>query len=66
MKILLFLSSILSFLIGILAFAGARGAIHETIAVSFFIISAVSFTGAGIIDSIECIGREIRKINEQK
>ena len=61
MKALLFISAVLSFGFAMLLFLGARGAMHETTSAVFFVVSAVSFSGAGVIEAIHTVRDELRK-----
>lgn len=59
MKTLLLISAILSFCLAALLFVGARGAMHEATGATFFVVSAVSFVGAGIIEAIQALGKQL-------
>jgi hypothetical protein len=53
MTIFLFVGSVAAFAVGALIFAGSKSAIREIEAFLLFLISAVLFTGAAIIDAIK-------------
>lgn len=67
MSILMFMGSVLSFLVGCIVFAGSKGAIHEIEALIFILISTVLFAGAAINWSInrtaERLSESISAIN---
>lgn len=64
MGLLQFLGSAISFIIGALAFLAAKSAIHETLATTFLIISAVLFAGGSITTWLENVNKSVKKIGE--
>jgi hypothetical protein len=59
MKIILFVSAAISGLFGLFLLLIARGGIHEATAATFFVVSAVSFAGAGIIGAINHVEKKL-------
>jgi len=59
MKILLFLSAIISGAIGLLIFVNAQGGIHEATGAAILVISAVSFGSAGIVEALNRIENKL-------
>ncbi len=59
MRIMLFLLTILSFIFGAVIFTGAKSAIHEIEAFVLFLISAVFFSGAGIVEAVNQLRKQI-------
>lgn len=59
MKIVLFISAAVSGLFGLLLLLIAKGGIHEATAATFFVVSAVSFSGAGIINAINRVEKKL-------
>ncbi len=60
MKILLFLSSVLAFLAGLGILVASKSAIHEIEGFVLFIVSAVLFSGAVIVEAIERLGKKFK------
>jgi len=63
MVFLQFSGSAISFLIGFFIFSSAKSAIHETLAVTFLIVSAVLFAGAAITDGLRDINRNVKELS---
>jgi hypothetical protein len=59
MRILLFLLAILAFLAGAGILAGAKSAIHEIEAFILFLISAVFISGAGVVEAVNLLRKEV-------
>jgi len=59
MRVLLFLLSILAFLVGIGILVSAKSAIHEIEAFILFLISAVFISGAGVVEAVNLLRKEI-------
>lgn len=53
MKTFMTILGILSFLLGLIIFLGAKGAIHEILGSVLFVISAIFISSVGIIGAIE-------------
>lgn len=62
MRILLFLLAILTFLAGCGILAGAKSAIHEIEGFILFLMSAVFISGAGIVEAINLLRKEMKKV----
>ena len=60
MRFLLFVLAVLAFLAGGGILAGARSAIHEIEAFVLFLIGAVFISGAGIVDAINALRKDMR------
>jgi hypothetical protein len=69
MMVVLFLAAILSAVVGLVIFGTAKGAVHEAIGGIFWIIAAVFFIGAAIVDALQrtsrAVTREILALREQ-
>ena len=52
MRVILFLLAILAFLAGFAITAVAKSAVHEIEAFVLYVVAAVLFSGAGIVDAI--------------
>ena len=59
MRILLFLGAVLAFLFALLLLLVAKSAIHEIQAFILFLISAVCLSGAGIVEAVNTLRREV-------
>ena len=59
MRVILFLFSVFTSIVGISILYIAKSAVHEIEAFSLFLIAAVLFTGACIVDSIHSAHRNI-------
>jgi uncharacterized membrane protein HdeD (DUF308 family) len=59
MKFVLFLLSVVSFLLGLAIFFDAKNAVHEIEAYILFLLFAVCLSGAGIIEAIHLLRKEI-------
>jgi UDP-N-acetylglucosamine enolpyruvyl transferase len=59
MRVILFVLSLIAFLVGMTCFAGAHTVIQELEGGIFLIISAVLLAGAGIVDAIKHLQKEI-------
>lgn len=64
MGFLQFLGSAIAFIIGALMFLAAKSAIHETLATTFLIISAVLFAGGAITTWLGNVNTSVKKIGE--
>lgn len=60
MRVLLFLASATAFALGVLLMAAAKGAIHEIQGSIFFLIAAVLFSAAAIVDAIVSLERRLK------
>lgn len=61
MRVLLFILAILAFLAGGAILGGAKSAIHEIEAFILFLISAVFISGAGIVEAVNRLRKELTK-----
>lgn len=59
MKVFLFIIAVLAFLSGLGIFGAAASAIHEIEAFMLFLIAAVLLSGAGVIEAVNRLGKEI-------
>ena len=59
MKYLLFVLSILAFLAGLAILVAAKSAIHEIQAFILFLISAVFFSGAGVVEAVNQLKKDL-------
>ena len=59
MRILLFVLALIAFLYGAAAAIGAQSALQEIVAGAAFVVFAVTLSGAGIIDAIDMLRREV-------
>lgn len=66
MRFLLFLLAILAFLAGAGIFVGSKSAIHEIEAFLLFLIGAVFISGAGVVDAVNLLRKEIKAENKNK
>jgi hypothetical protein len=64
MSIFLFILCLLSFLAGLMIFAGAKSAIHEIEAFLLFLIGAVFLVGAAIVDYLKQMLKSQQKAEE--
>ena len=64
MRVLLFLLSIVAGVFGFILLAAAKSAIHEIQAFMLFLIAAVTFSGAGIIDAFTTLKVDVAAIRE--
>jgi len=62
MGFLQFCGSAISFFIGFLIFASAKSAIHETLAMTFLIVSAVLFAGGAITECLQNVNKNVKEI----
>ncbi len=58
MKIVLVILSIIALVVGIDFYAQSKSAIHQILAFMSFVISAITFSGAGIIAAIDSLKEE--------
>jgi hypothetical protein len=65
MRILLFLLGNLAFLVGAGILAGAKSAIHEIEAFILFLIGAVFISGAGVVEAVNLLRKEIATDKKQ-
>ena len=65
MKVLLFISALISFVFATLLLLIARGGIHEATSAGFYTVSAVSFAGAAIVESLQRIERLLRTLADK-
>ncbi|MEA2031445.1 MAG: hypothetical protein U9N55_07625 [candidate division Zixibacteria bacterium] len=65
MRILLFILAIVAFFAGGAILADAKSAIHEIEAFIIFLISAVFISGAGIVEAVHQLRKELIKENKQ-
>jgi hypothetical protein len=63
MRILLFVLAVIAFLYGAGAAIGAKSALQEIVAGASFVVFAVTLSGAGIIEAIDTLRREVAKSN---
>ncbi len=61
MRILLFISAVLTLLCGIAILFSAKSAIHEIEGFMLFIISAVCMAGAGIVEAVNRLRAEVER-----
>lgn len=52
MRVNMFVLAVLAFLVGFVILAGAKGAVHEIEAFVLYLIAAVLFSGAAVVDAI--------------
>lgn len=64
MRILLFLLAILAFLAGAGILAGAKSAIHEIEALILFLIGAVFISGAGVVEAVNQLRKEMATVKK--
>lgn len=57
-----FFVSLISFLIGVFTFMISKSAIHETFAMTFFIVSAILFAGASITNALNRVIDHLKTI----
>ena len=60
MRLLLFLIAVVAILFGFVMLSVAKSAIHEIEAFILLLIGAVTFSGAGIIDSIYLLLKQVK------
>ncbi len=65
MRILLFVTAVLTLLFGLGVFASAKSAIHEIEAFVLFLISAVCMSGAGIVEAVNRLREEFKAAQGQ-
>jgi len=65
MRILLFILAILAFLAGGSVLAAAQSAIHEIEAFILFLIAAVFFSGAGIVEAVVLLRKDMAYLSKQ-
>lgn len=65
MRVLLFLLAVLAFLAGTGILTVAKGAIHEIEAFILFLISAVFISGAGVVEAVNVLRKEVATLNRQ-
>jgi hypothetical protein len=65
MRILLFILAILAFLAGASIFAAAKSAIHEIEGFMLFLISAVFISGAGVVEAVNLLRKDMASFKEQ-
>ena len=66
MKLLLFIGSILSGVIGGLILMNAESAIHEIEAFMLFLISVVQFVGVAVIEAIDRVRNELMEEEDEE
>lgn len=59
MRILLFILAILAFLAGASILATAKSAIHEIEAFVLFLIAAVFISGAGVVEAVNLLRKDM-------
>jgi protein-S-isoprenylcysteine O-methyltransferase Ste14 len=64
MKWFLVVVAVLAFLFGIMVFAGAQSAIHETEAGVAFVIFTVAMSSAGVIEAVQAVKNEIFQLRK--
>ena len=52
MRVIMFVLAVLAFVVGFVILAGAKGAVHEIEAFVLYLIAAVLFSGAAVVDAI--------------
>lgn len=60
MSALFWLLGMLAYFYGLLVFAGAKSAIHESVGFLVFLIGTVFFVGAGIIGAIDKVAKNTK------
>jgi uncharacterized membrane protein len=65
MKTVIFILSVLSFLIGIGVFAMSKSAIHEILGCVYFLISAVLLSGAVVTEAIQLLRKDLQKQSKE-
>jgi 4-hydroxybenzoate polyprenyltransferase len=65
MRILLFILATLAFLVGASIFTAAESAVHEIEAFILFLISAVFISGAGVVEAVNLLRKEMASLRGQ-
>ncbi len=65
MRILLWILAIVALLVGAIIFAAAKSAIHEIEGFMLFLISAVFISGAGVVEAVNRLRKDMVPIKEQ-
>ena len=65
MKTVIFILSVLSFLIGIVVFAMSKSAIHEILGCMYLLISAVLLSGAVVTEAIQLLRKDLQKQSKE-
>lgn len=65
MRILLFLLAVLAFLAGAGVLTAAKSAIHEIEAFILFLIGAVFISGAGVVEAVNVLRKEVATLNRR-
>ncbi len=65
MRILLFVFAILAFLAGVGIIVDAKSAIQEIEAFILFLISAVFVSGAGVVEAVNLLRKEMTTVKKQ-
>ncbi len=65
MRILLFILAIFALFAGATILVDAQGAIHEMEALILFLISAVFITGAGVVEAVNLLRKEMATVKKQ-
>ena len=59
MRTLLAILCMITFLLGVGAFVSAKGAVHEIEGLVLLLISAVCLVGAGIVEAVNTLRRDV-------